>query len=356
MAGAVKAPSAVVGIVAVGTDGVAGDVVVGMVAASETDCPGYDIQADSENNFILVRSKAHDLDLFKLIPNMAAGIYEIEQFEVDGVWPAARIMGSITSLVYATGFVPKSTKDMKEKLSRAERFCTEMAKRSFGEDVLIRTVGFDSLHDKGWTAKKAVKAAKDIDRVPRVFSSFDDQFIAIGDESMASIATVVIFAEIVATALREINIQTLDIIYPELRIGEYHGYPGKLSDAEAWSMVTPTDSGFRGEITVDWIETLEKKAARKAKRKNGVLPPPKNPAETLEYDELLAKQMVREIMPKLRAKIDAGAGGAFYPDFVPSIERRLQSGRGLTPRQMFFLDRAHKALVQGISPKRAKTK
>ena len=37
--GVVKAPPAVVGIVAVGTDGVAGDVSVGMVAASEGECP-----------------------------------------------------------------------------------------------------------------------------------------------------------------------------------------------------------------------------------------------------------------------------------------------------------------------------
>ena len=350
MAGVVKAPPATIGIVAVGTDGIAGDVVVGMVAATEGDCPDYGIQADSEKNRILVRSKSHDIDLFTLLPNMAAGVYEIEQFEVDGVWPASRIMGDITSLVYATGFVPKSTKELKEKLNRAEKFCTDMAKKSFGEDVLIRTVGFDPLQ-KGWTAKKAVKAAKDVDRVPRVFSSFDDQFIAIGDESMASISAVVIFAEIIATALREINIQTLDIIYPELRLAEYHGYPGKLSDAEAWAAITPTDKGFRGSITLDWVGTLEKKAARKAKRKDA-LPPPKNPSEILEYDEIAAKQMVREILPRLKAKMDVGSAGVFYPDFVPSIEKRLQSGRDLTSRQMYFLDRAHKSLVLGIKPKR----
>ena len=257
--------------------------------------------------------------------------------------------------MYATGFVPKSTKDLKEKLNRAEKFCTDMAKKSFGEGVLIRTAGFEPLHEKGWTAKKAVKTAKDIDRVPRVFSSFDDAYIAIGDESMASIAAVVIFAEIVATALREINIQTLDIIYPELRLGEYHGYQGKLSDAEAWAAVTPTDKGFRGAITLDWVETLEKKAARKAKRKDA-LPPPKNPSETLKYDEMAAKQMVQEILPRLRDKMNAGSAGVFYPDFVPSIEKRLQSGRELTPRQMYFLDRAHKSLVLGIKSKREKSK
>jgi len=338
-----KPASVVVGIVAVGADAVVGDVVVAMVALTQQDSKDFNVESDADNNLITVKSKSKDITLFKLVPNMAQGVYEIEKSEVDSVWPIARAMEDIATITYATGFTPKNSDDLTSKLSRAQKFCQEMIANSFGDNVIVKTAGFEAL-DRGWSAKKALEEAKGGEQFPHSFQQFDDRFMVMDTESMLVIPTAVVFAEAVATALHELHVQSLDIMYPDLQIGEFHGYAPKDADGGAWRAVGSDTKGFRGTLHDEWAKTLAKRDRRAATRHKGKKG---GPDEELKYDKDKAVQMLGDLKMKLAERESLGTAGTFGPGLISSCAHRLNANTDLTDRQMFFLDRLHREWIKG---------